>query len=77
MVEAIVLVKSEPGFFNVLNDSLRRVEGLKFLIPTLGRWDFVIELEVEDLTTLEETVLRIAQSKGVKATETLIEFSGV
>ncbi|MCS7112406.1 MAG: Lrp/AsnC ligand binding domain-containing protein [Nitrososphaerota archaeon] len=77
LIKAIVLITARPGFFETLNLELSKAKGVKSVIATLGRWDFVVELEAEDLNNLEENVLKLAQTRGVKSTETLIAFPSV
>ncbi len=77
MIKAIVLITAKPGYFETLNLELGKAKGARSVIPTLGRWDFVVEVETEDLKDLEESILKLAQTRGVKSTETLIIFSSV
>lgn len=77
MIEAVVLITARPGYFETLNLELSKAKGVRSVIATLGRWDFVVEVEAEDLKTLEENILKLAQTKGVRSTETLIVFPSV
>jgi len=77
LIEAVVLITARPGYFETLNLELSKAKGVRSVIATLGRWDFVVEVEAEDLKTLEENILKLAQTKGVRSTETLIVFPSV
>jgi len=74
LIEAIVLIEAKPGSFEILNLELSKAKGVRSVTATLGRWDFVVEIEAEDLKGLGENVLKLAQVRGVKSTETLIIF---
>jgi uncharacterized protein with GYD domain len=53
---------------------LSRLDGVKKIFPTLGRYDVVVDLEVSDINALDATVLRMGKFAGVVFTETLVEI---
>jgi uncharacterized protein with GYD domain len=53
---------------------LNRLDGVKKIFPTLGRYDVVVDLEVSDINALDATVLRMGKFAGVVFTETLVEI---
>jgi uncharacterized protein with GYD domain len=53
---------------------LGRLDGVKKIFPTLGRYDVVVDLEVSNINALDATVLRMGKFAGVVFTETLVEI---
>ena len=74
MVLACILVCCQAGKYKDVAAELRKATGVKRAFGVHGRWDVVAEIEVADLKTLSETVLKLHGLPGVRATETLISL---
>jgi uncharacterized protein with GYD domain len=74
LLSACVLIRTTHGRFEDVVQFLGRLEGVKRIFPTLGRYDVVVDLEAPDLKTLDATVLRMGNFAGVVFTETLVEI---
>lgn len=74
MINACVLMRTERGKSDDVVAKVRQLEGVKVAFPTFGRYDVVIDLEVEDFRTLGQLVQKISRLSGVVFTETLIEL---
>ena len=74
MLSACVLIRTVHGRFEDVVEFLSRLEGVKKIFPTLGRYDVVVDLEVSDINALDATVLRMGKFAGVVFTETLVEI---
>lgn len=74
MVSACVLVRAERGKFESVTELIKQFKEVKRAFPVLGRYDVVVDLEVEDFETLGNVVLRIGKLSGAVFTETLIEI---
>jgi DNA-binding Lrp family transcriptional regulator len=74
MITACILVCCEAGRFRDVVEEMKKISGVRRLFGVHGRWDVVIELEVLDLKSLGEAVLKLHGLQGVRATETLIGF---
>jgi len=71
---ACVLIRTVHGRFEDVVEFLSRLDGVKKIFPTLGRYDVVVDLEVSDINALDATVLRMGKFAGVVFTETLVEI---
>lgn len=74
MLLACVLIRTVHGRFEDVVEFLSRLDGVKKIFPTLGRYDVVVDLEVSDINALDATVLRMGKFAGVVFTETLVEI---
>lgn len=74
MIIACILICCEAGKYKDITSKIRNIEGVKIAFGVHGRWDVVVEIEVPDIKTLSETVLKLHELPGVRATETLIGF---
>ena len=74
MLSACVLVRTAHGRFEDVVEFLGKIDGVKRIFPTLGRYDVVIDLEAEDIEGIDAAVLRMGQFAGVVFTETLLEI---
>jgi uncharacterized protein with GYD domain len=74
LLSACVLIRTVHGRFEDVVEFLGRLDGVKKIFPTLGRYDVVVDLEVSDITALDATVLRMGKFAGVVFTETLVEI---
>lgn len=61
-----------PGYEKAAYRELRNIEGIKDVYHVFGQYDFVVVIEVEDLSTLNTVVDRIRESENVTATQTII-----
>ena len=61
-----------PGHEKESYDELRKIEGIKDVYHVFGEYDFVVIIEVKDLTTLNTVVDRIRESDTVTATQTIV-----
>ena len=74
MLSACVLIRTAHGRFEDVVEFLGKIDGVKRIFPTLGRYDVVIDLEAEDIEALDAAVLRMGKFAGVVFTETLVEI---
>lgn len=74
MISACVLVRTERGRSDDVVARVRQLEGVKVAFPTFGRYDVVIDVEVEDFKFLGQLVQKISRLSGVVFTETLVEL---
>jgi len=74
MVLGCILVCCESGKSKEVVEKMGKVKSVKKAFSVHGRWDIVTEIEVSDMKTLGEVVLKFHGLPGVKATETLINF---
>jgi len=61
-----------PGYEKAAYRELRNIEGIKDVYHVFGEYDFVIIIDVEDLTVLNDVVDRIRESETVTATKTIV-----
>lgn len=74
MVNACILVRTERGRGDDVVAKVKQIEGVKLAFSTFGRYDAVIDLEVEDYRALGQLVQKISRLSGVVFTETLVEL---
>jgi uncharacterized protein with GYD domain len=74
LLSACVLIRTVHGRFEDVVEFLSRLDGVKKIFPTLGRYDVVVDLEVSDINALDATVLRMGKFAGVVFNETLVEI---
>jgi len=74
MINACVLIRTERGKSDDVVAKIKQIKEAKLVFPTLGRYDIVVDLEVEDFKTLGQIVQRVSRLSGVVFTETLIEL---
>ena len=74
MLSACVLIRTAHGRFEDVVEFLGKIDGVKRIFPTLGRYDVVIDLEAQDLKAVDAAVLRMGKFAGVVFTETLVEI---
>jgi DNA-binding Lrp family transcriptional regulator len=73
VVKAFVLVQAELGRSRSVARAIARVRGVKMVHAVTGLYDVIAYLEMKDMTTLSELVIRKVQSvKGVERTHTAI-----
>ena len=74
MLSACVLVRTAHGRFEDVVEFLGKIDGVKRIFPTLGRYDVIIDLEAENIDTIDAAVLKMGKFAGVVFTETLVEI---
>ena len=74
MLNACVLIRTSHGKFDEVAKLLRQIKAVKYIFPTLGRFDVVADLEVDSLEELDTAVMRMGNFVGVIFTETLLEI---
>lgn len=74
MLYACVLIRTTHGRFEDVVEFLGKLEGVKRIFPTLGRYDVVVDLETSDLEALDAAVLKMGKFAGIVFTETLVEI---
>lgn len=71
-MKACLLVKTKPGTYDDITESISRFAGVEGAFVVMGRTDIVVRAEVDDLMALSVLALNIGSIEGVSATETLI-----
>ena len=61
-----------PGYEKAAYRELRNIEGIKDVYLVFGEYDFVVIIDVKDLSILNAVVDRIRESETVTATQTII-----
>lgn len=61
-----------PGYEKAAYRELRNIEGIKDVYHVFGQYDFVVVIEVEDLSILNAVVDRIRESETVTTTQTIV-----
>ncbi|MDH5816514.1 MAG: Lrp/AsnC ligand binding domain-containing protein [Candidatus Nezhaarchaeota archaeon] len=74
MVNACILMRTERGRSDDVVAKVRQLEGVKVAFPTFGRYDVVVDVEVDDFKSLGQLVQKISRLSGVVFTETLVEL---
>jgi uncharacterized protein with GYD domain len=77
LLSACVLIRTAHGRFEDVVEFLGKIEGVKRIFPTLGRYDVVVDLEGQDLESIDAAVLRMGKFAGVVFTETLVEIEAI
>lgn len=73
VVKAFVLVQAQLGRSRAVSRAIEKVKGVKMVFAVTGVYDVIAYLEMRDMTTLSELVIRKIQSvKGVERTHTAI-----
>ena len=76
MVTGLVLVRLMAGKEKTALGRLKEVKGVSHVTAVFGRWDLVLDIETEDVTTLSNVVVRdIRAIPGVLSTESLVTTS--
>ncbi|AKB72060.1 Lrp/AsnC ligand binding domain-containing protein [Methanosarcina mazei] len=61
-----------PGYEKAAFRELKNIEGIKDVYHVFGEYDFVVIIDVKDLSILNAVVDRIRESETVTATQTII-----
>ena len=73
VVKAFVLVQAQLGRSRAVARTIEKVKGVKMVFAVTGVYDVIAYLEMRDMTTLSELVIKKIQSvKGVERTHTAI-----
>lgn len=72
MVIGITMVNVLPGYEKAASRELKNIEGIKDVYHVFGEYDFVIIIDVEDMTLLNDVVDRVRESETVITTKTII-----
>ncbi|MDY0129796.1 MAG: Lrp/AsnC ligand binding domain-containing protein [Methanosarcina vacuolata] len=72
MVIGITMVNVLPGYEKAAYRELKNIEGIKDVYHVFGEYDFVIIIDVEDMTLLNDVVDRVRESETVITTKTII-----
>lgn len=76
MVTGLVLVRLMAGKEKAALARIKEVKGVSHVTAVFGRWDLVLDIETEDVTTLSNVVVRdIRATPGVLSTESLVTTS--
>ena len=73
VVKAFVLVQAQLGRSRSVARAIEKVRGVKMVFAVTGVYDVIAYLEMHDMTSLSELVIKRIQSvKGVERTHTAI-----
>lgn len=76
MVTGLVLVRLMAGKEKAALVRIKEIKGVSHVTAVFGRWDLVLDIETEDVTTLSNVVVRdIRATPGVLSTESLVTTS--
>lgn len=74
-IRATVLIAIEPRTGPAVLSRLRSLAPVKTVHTTSGRFDLIALIEATDTESLDDTLDRIGDAKGVKSSESLIHLS--
>jgi DNA-binding Lrp family transcriptional regulator len=72
MVIGVTMINVLPGYEKAAFRELKNIEGIKDVYHVFGEYDFVVIIDVKDLSFLNSVVDRIRESETVTATQTII-----
>jgi len=72
MVIGVTMINVLPSYEKAAYRELRNIEGIKDVYHVFGEYDFVIIIDVKDLSELNAVVDRIRESETVTATQTIV-----
>lgn len=72
MVFGCILVCCESGKSKSVADEVKKIKGVKRAFATVGRWDVAAQVQAPDLKALREIALKVHNTSGVRASETLV-----
>lgn len=73
MVTGLVLVRLMAGREKQALKQIKETKGVAHVTAVFGRWDLVLDIETDDLSTLSNVVVRdIRAIPGVLSTESLV-----
>ncbi len=71
-MKASILVKTRVRAHSDVAARIRRMKGVLYSFPVMGRTDVVAAVQADTLQELSELALRIGRSQGVLSTEALV-----
>jgi Lrp/AsnC family transcriptional regulator for asnA, asnC and gidA len=72
---ALIGLKVEPGKLDDIAERIAQLDEVTYLVVTAGRFDLVCEVVCEDNEHLLRMLTeRLADIKGIRSTETLVEL---
>ncbi len=74
-IRATVLIAIEPRAGPTVLSRLKSLPSVKTVHATSGRFDLIALIESQDTESLDNTLDRIGEAKGVKSSESLIQLS--
>jgi len=72
MVIGVSMINVLPGYEKAAYRELKIIEGIKDVYHVFGEYDFVVIIDVKDLSILNSVVDKIRESENVTATQTII-----
>ncbi|WP_229391494.1 Lrp/AsnC ligand binding domain-containing protein [Methanosarcina sp. DH2] len=72
MVIGVTMINVLPGYEKAAYRELKAIEGIKDVYHVFGEYDFVVIVDVKDLSILNAVVDRIRESENVTATQTIV-----
>jgi DNA-binding Lrp family transcriptional regulator len=72
VVIGVTMINVLPGYEKAAYRELKNVEGIKDVYHVFGEYDFVVIIDVKDLSILNAVVDRIRESENVTATQTIV-----
>ena len=72
MVIGVTMINVLPGYEKAAYRELRILEGIKDVYHVFGQYDFVVIIDVENLSALNAVVDRIRESETVTTTQTIV-----
>jgi len=72
MVIGVTMINVLPSYEKAAYRELKNIEGIKDVYHVFGKYDFVVIIDVKDLSLLNAVVDRIRESETVTATQTII-----
>lgn len=72
MVIGVSMINVLPGYEKAAYRELKNIEGIKDVYHVFGEYDFVVIIDVKDLSILNSVVDKIRESENVTATQTII-----
>jgi DNA-binding Lrp family transcriptional regulator len=73
MVIGFTMINVLPSYEKAAYREFRTIEGIKDVYHVFGEYDFVVIIDVKDLSILNSVVDRIRESETVTATQTIVE----
>ena len=72
MVIGVTMINVLPSYEKAAYRELKNIEGIKDVYHVFGEYDFVVIIDVDDLSLLNAVVDRIRESETVTATQTIV-----
>lgn len=72
LVIGVTMINVLPGYEKAAYRELKNIEGIKDVYHVFGEYDFVVIIDVKDLSILNTVVDRIRESETVTATQTIV-----